>query len=269
MFSHKERFWGGLVGVLLLAAVAAQAGTISDTIFRIEATNDVGWGYVEFSSSELVYHGGSNPYWTWSTGMHAIPENGDIFGDTIASLDSATLQIVSDPASGAPYRLNFGFVLHSGATLTHFRVETAQVSFPGIPAAYLQPPAGGGNATASLGATDESGDGVLMESTGGAGTGIYTTQYNGFVPTGTTFASLVNSVEGGPGSGGVGIQAYPNLTEYAAIAVDVTDMSSQLDFTLTPYDGGNGTLTYKILPEPTTSVALLALAGVVLAWRRR
>jgi NADH:ubiquinone oxidoreductase subunit F (NADH-binding) len=140
------------------------------------------------------------------------------------------------------------------------------LSFPTLPASQLVPPAGGGRSTASYGATDQNGNGVTLLGIGPAGTGAYTAEYNGFVPAGTTFANLVNMIQAGPGGSASASQTFPGGAGYAQINADVYDMSMQSAFTLTANDLANGTVTYRVLPEPTAALALLALAAVA---RRR
>lgn len=249
--------------VLVCGAAVVHAGDVSDIIFSIEAINDAGTGYLEFDSSELVP--GPSGSFVWNTGLHEIP---DMFGDPIAILDQATMTLVPDPNPNMPYRINVGFALHAGMTTTRFIIKTAQISFPTIAEAYLVEPDGGGRATASLGVTDVDGDGVTLVGFGEIGIGAYRAQYNGFVPDGTTFASLVNEVTAGPGGSGSGSQTMPVGSGYATIPTDVSDMSAIFDFTLTPNDSASSTTTYRILPEPSSALGLLVLAGVALARRR-
>lgn len=261
--SLNRLFWGLPLCALLLSATVS-AGTISDVIFRIEAENDQGAGFLEFNSSELTYNPSTNQ-WTWTTGQADILNGG---GDPIAMLDGATLKLVSDPNPGNYYYIELGFAVAAGLSDTHFRVESAQLSFTEIPPELLQGPMAGGRATASLGATDADGDGVEFAATGSVGAGAYRGQYNGFVPDGTTFAELVNTFSAGPGGSGSAGQSLPAGAGYATIAESVQDMSAQLDFMLTDNDAGSGTTTYRILPEPASGLAL-ALLGLGVLRRRR
>jgi len=248
---------------LFLAPVLAEAGDVSNIIFRIDATNTVGSGYLEFTSDLLVYQPATNQ-WTWSTGMNDIVTEG---GDFIASLDSATLKLVKDPVATKAYYLELGFTLHAGVSDTDFDILSPLISFQTLPSWALQPPDGGGRATASLTATDVNGDGVTLMPAGPSGNGAYTAQYNGWAPNGITFASLVGELSFGPGGSGNASQSYPQ-TGYAPINDDVYDMSAVLAFNLTAEDSGSGTTTYRILPEPVAGVGALLLV-LAATWRRR
>lgn len=249
---------------MLLLSATAGAGTISDVIFRIEAENDQGAGFLEFDSSGLTYNPSTNQ-WSWTTTQMDIL-NGD--GDPIAVLDSATVKLVSDPDPTKYYYIELGFAVLAGLSDTHFRIESAQLSFSEIPPEWLEGPLAGGRATASLGATDTDGDGVEFAATGPVGSGAYMAQYNGFVPDGTTFAELVNTFSAGPGGSGSAGQSLPAGAGYASITDPVSDMSAQLDFTLTDNDAGSGTTTYRVLPEPASGLALVLLGLGVLRRRR-
>ena len=249
---------------LLLAPVVADAGDISNVIFRIEASNTIGSGYVEFTADQLTYNPTTNQ-WVWSTGYNEILDDMDV----IATLDSATLKLVKDPAAvNKPYYIEFGFTLHAGAADTDFFIKSALISFATLPPALLQPPTGGGRATASFTATDVNSNGVTLMPGGPNGAGDYTAQYDGWVPNGTTFASLVGEMSFGPGGSGNASQTFPTGSGYAPINNPVYDMSAMIAFNLTYDDSASGTTTYRILPEPMAGLGAAVLA-LALGWRRR
>jgi hypothetical protein len=258
----RKLAWVLAVG-LLVAPVVAEAGDISSIIFRIDATNTVGSGYLQFTSDQLVYNASTNQ-WVWSTGFNEILDGTDV----IATLDSATLKLVKDPALHKPYYIEFGFTLHSGTADTDFSITSALISFATLPPEKLQPPTGGGRATASFTATDVNGNGVTLTPNGPAGSGVYTAQYDGWVPDGITLASLVGEISIGPGGSGGTSQTYPSGSGYAAIGNSVYDMSAMAGFSLTYDDTVSATTTYRILPEPA-GLGLLLLGAVALGWRRR
>jgi MYXO-CTERM domain-containing protein len=258
----RKLAWVLSVG-LLLAPVVANAGNISNVIFRIDATNTVGSGYLEFTSDLLSYQPATNQ-WVWTTGMSDIVTGG---GDVIATLDSATLKLVKDPVVTKPYYIELGFTLHAGVSDTDFQITSALIDFPTLQPGQLQPPDGGGRATASLTATDVNGDGVTLMPEGSNGSGAYRAEYDGWAPGGITFASLVGEMTFGPGGSGNASQSYPG-TGYAPINDPVYDMSAVLAFNLTYGDSASGTTTYRILPEPVSGLGALVLA-LALSWRRR
>lgn len=247
---------------LLVTPVVADAGNVSNVIFRIDASNTVGSGYLEFTSDLLSYEPATNQ-WVWTTGSHDILDGADV----VATLDGATLKLVKDPAATKPYYIELGFTLHAGISDTDFAITSALLSFQALPPELLQPPAGGGRATASLTATDVNSNGVTLMPDGPNGSGAYTAKYNGWAPGGTTFATLVGEMTFGPGGSGNASQTYPG-SGYAPINESVYDMSAMLAFNLTGEDSASGTTTYRILPEPVAGVGALVLA-MALSWRRR
>ena len=257
------------VAVMLLAAAIAHAGTISNVIFRVEASNAEGWGYAEFTSDQLVYHSGNHSY-TWGATATDIFKNGDPLEDAIAVLNSAALLLVSSPAAGDAYRMNLGFNVTSGLSDTRFTIWSPKIGFGStIPASMLQAPGGGGRATASIGITDNDGNGATLEGYGPPGIGAYVAQYNGF-PVGTEFTDLCNYVFANEGASGSASQQMPPMgTGNESIPVAVSDMSVALDFTLTYGDAGSGTTTYKIVPEPAATVLFMLAGLAALAARRR
>lgn len=252
-----------LPAALMLMPAVADAGNVSNVIFRIEASNTVGNGYLEFTSDQLTYNPATNQ-WVWTTGFNEILDGMDV----VATLDAATLKLVKDPDPTKPYYLELGFTVHAGEADTDFFIKSALIDFPTLPAAILQPPLGGGRATASFNATDVNGNGVTMMPIGPNGAGSYTAQYNGWVPTGTTFANLVGEISAGPGGSANASQTMPAGAGYAAITDDVYDMSAMITFSLTDGDSAGGTTTYRILPEPAAGLALV-LCAMVAGWRRR
>ena len=251
------------LGLVVALAAGAAAGTVSNAIFRIEATNADGSGFLEFYANELVYNGSTNA-WDWNKGVTEIL-NGS--GDTIAVLDSATMSLMIDPTPDKPYRINLGFAVHAGSSLTGFAIRSAMITFSGtLDPNMLQSPAGGGRATASLGITDENGNGATLLAVGQTGIGAYRAHYNGWYPGGTVFSTLVNMVSAGPGGSGSGGQSYPSGSGYQSINVATSDMSAGLGFTLTAADSASGTTSYRILPEHA-ALGLAAL-GLLLGRRR-
>lgn len=257
------RKWYAIVaGTALLACVAAvHAGSVSNVIFRIEATNAAGTGFLEFTADQLTYNPGTNS-WSWSTGATTIVNPSD---DPIAVLQDATLSIVTDPLLNRPYRIDLGYHLMSGLTDTRFVIQSAEVDFGGVlpPERLVGPTDGGARFTASLGITDSNGDGATLLGYGPAGIGAARALYNdGSV----VFAHLVNMVQNTAGASGSASQTWPAFAGYATVTDSVYDMRLLVDFTLTANDQGSGTMAYRILPEPA-GAACLAFAALLL--RRR
>jgi len=252
----------GLLGFVALA----QAGAISNVIFRVEASNASGWGYKEFTADELVYNAGTNQ-WTWATGAWDIPLNGAPGGDPIAQLGNATIGFVKDPATNRPYYIGLGFEVTSGDTLTHYVIQSGWLQFSNVlPESLLTSANGGGRATAQLGVSDLTSDGVTLLGNGQTGIGAFRALYNEAGGP-MILTSLVNTVQNTTGGSGSGSQTFPSAGTYGPINDSVADMGIALDFTLTAGDMGSGTTAYRILPEPAT-VGVLALLGLAVMRRR-
>jgi len=251
-----------LAGLLALASGAA-AGTISHVIFHLDAANGQGTGSLEAYDEDLVYSSTANT-WVWNKGQTPIL-NGS--GQQMATLTSAKLTITRDPALNAPYRLDLNYALLAGSSLTRFTITTALLSFPAIPPEYLVGPTSGGRATISSRVDDKNHDGAQLLAYGPIGAGMFTPQYNGLAPGGTTFANLLNQVQAGVDGYGTGGEDQP-ASGYLTIPATVSDMSGRLDFTLTAADTVNGSTTYRILPEPSAGLGLLLLAALAAARRR-
>lgn len=239
-----------MAALCLLGAVAAAQADLSPVAFRIEATNLSGTGSFEVPSTSLQYNPQTQTYtWAQMTPVDLLSGTGQV----IATLDQAALRYVEDP------QINLSFAVRAGQTNTTFTIQSALLSFPAISPAR-------GRASAALTVTDTNNNGATLSGLGTPGTGVYLAQYNGFVPSGTTFSSLIATVAAGPGGSNAASQNDP-AAGYRAIGVPVTDMSAQIAFTLTAEDLGSGTTNFEIIPEPAT-LTLLALGALALVRRR-
>ncbi len=242
------------IALMLLVAATAPADVpgISDVIFRIEATNATGSGFLEFTSDQLVYNPVSDSY-HWDMVVATVIENE--FGDAIATLQNANLGLLINDSK----KIAGAFAVQAGTSDTTFSIQLPQLSFSTLPAAETE-----GRLGLACNVTDVSGGGVAMRAPV-AGSGMLRGDYNGLVPGGTMFAEVLYQVMASSGSAS-GYQNFPAVG-FADIPDDVSDMSSRLLFTLTAGDLGGGTHYYEIVPEPS---ALILLLGVVaLAARRR
>lgn len=232
---------------LAVAAVFAPAALADVTggAFRIEAFNELGSGFVEFSSQGLTYHPELDTY-TWQ--LEGPQEIRSSSGALLATLDQANAYYVADPIIG------LHFVVTSGAVATTFTISSALLSFPTIDPAEAQ-------ASAGMTVTDMDGDGALATGllTGPKAYGAY---YNGFLA--TNFRNLVSPIAVGANGTGTDSESFG----FSTIG-SVTDMSSQWSFRLSANDAASGTSRYEVrlVPEPA-SLAALGL-GVVALLRRR
>jgi hypothetical protein len=252
MLANSKRLLPILSLSVLLVVTSTAVADISNVVFRIEATNAAGSGSFEVTKDKLKFNPQTGTY-TWNL---PAPITLTGVGGPVAVLDGADLTLKSDP------QVSLGFAVLSGMTTTTFIIESALLSFPPIPAGVAE-----GRASAALSVTDLDNNGATLQGLGAPGTGVYLAQYNGFVPNGTTFASLLYRVFASPGGSGGGSQNYPQ-SGYLSIPNDVKDMSAQLAFTLTANDSGSGTSNFEIIPEPA-SLILFGFGALLLAGRRR
>lgn len=248
---------GRSVGLALLMLLFASAATadlseISDVIFRIEAANETGSGFIEVTKDQLSYHPSTDSY-HWDTGSQVIFD--DLF-NPIATLQNANLALMVN----ASKKIAGGFSLQAGDSDTTFLIQLPQLSFDTLPEALTE-----GRMGLACNVTDVGGGGVTMRAIE-TGSGMLRGDYNGLVPGGTEFAEVLYQVMATSGSGS-GYQNYP-ASGFADIPGSVSDMSSRLYFTLTAGDIGGGTHYYEIVPEPS-GLGLLLLGALALAGRRR
>lgn len=243
------------VGLALLATGVALA-SVSPVIFRIEATNGINSDFYEVTSDQLV----PDPVTGGQKWVLAGPYELGPVSDLIATLNSATLTLVDDPLNTP--RLLMNFEVLCGETDATFLVESALVSFPTLPANESR-----ARATAGFTLTDYN-DGIPAALEGmdpANGLGIFTAQYNGFVPDGVEFANLVAGLYTDSGGTVTANQKKPP-TGFEYLGVGVYDISTMNAFTLTANDLMSGQTSFFVMPEPLSALLLAALG---LCARRR
>ncbi|GEM_PF-861342 len=249
-----------LVAFALVAVAGVARGDISPTIFSLTAANDAGSGSLAFDISEGSWDPVSGQY-TWSLGAPMdIVDDGDP-GVVVASLDSATLTIETNPTPSI--MLSVG--TSAGDSNTNFYMDSAVVSFPTIPA-----PAAEGRFGATAQLWDTGFDGAYLVGLDGSGVGALQSYYNGAAPGGTRFSHLIGAIVVGAGGSGNGSQNFPS-TGYASIGTALGDISVHGAYVISAGDRATSTMSFGIVPEPSMLLMVL-IAGAALpvrALRRR
>jgi hypothetical protein len=236
-------------GVGLGLAAPANAD-ISDIVLRIEATNQMGTSVYEGHLADGDWMPGGQFIWESSTPITMRNQAGQI----VAEFNGATIRLVEDPV----VQLNFS--VSAGSADTTFTISSPLLSFAAIDPAS-------GRASAGVSITDTNGDGATISPVGQPG--LYTSQYNGAVPSGTLFADLLTGpVVAGAFDSNSASASSPGGGLFTAIGTPVSDMSARFHFSLTANDQASGTSTFEIVPAPG-AVTLLALGGLFAGRRRR
>lgn len=246
MKMNARRVVGGIAG-LAVCAGAASAG-LSDIVLDIRA--QVGGQMAQFSVPQSA-GSWSGQTFTWNLAQPVeIKTPG---GVTLGVLTDAWVVVIEDPV------VSVNFNITSTALNTSFTVTSPVLSFPAMSGAV-------GAASAAVTVTDMLGDGATLTPNAGA---AYRAQYNGALPGGTNFASLINApVVAGPFSTATMVQEFPGGGAFAPIAGSVSDISAQWNFTMSPDDLASGTGVFTVIPAPA-SLALLGMGGLLAGRRRR
>lgn len=245
--AHMKNVFLGLTA-LIATAGAAQAG-ISGAIIRIEATNADGTGIVELVNNSDFQDGAL--YSSLDGPVDIVSDSGNV----IATVTNLNALLIADPV------VNMNFAMFAGNSTTVFKVTSTLLSFDTINNPI-------GRASSSLSITDSDGNGATAIGLYDGGK-VFKANYNGLIPGGTTFASLVNSpIVVGPfdsNNPGDYEESGPGFTP---IGEPVSSMSTEFNFSLTARDQFAATSTFVIIPSPGSAV-LLGLAGLAGLRRRR
>lgn len=239
-----------MISGAFVSSMAAMS-VAGDIAFNIVATNQNGTGTYQ-------------SFWDGEPGSWSLDEPIQLRDATtnlwIATLETASVDVgAGSPELGPPNpnQINLNFAVQAGATDTTFTIDSTQLFFG--PFSNAQ-----GRATAAFTVTDLNSNGAMLTGQG-PNSGSYMAQYNGFVPTGSTFAEGINSIIAPSGSN-FGTLNMPAGPGFVGIAGSVGDMSSRVHFTLSARDFASGTSNYEIIPEPATLGLLLMGFGLI---RRR
>jgi hypothetical protein len=251
--TEKLHAMGGLTAaVIALAAFTSPAAAdLSNIVFSLEAAAGSAHGAWTVNEDQGQWTEDMNGY-QWTLG-DPIQIRDPQSGAVLATLGGAGVSYLFDP------QVNLSFSVIAGAVDTNFTFRSAMLSFPTI-----QYPMGRASAVFTVTDADDEG-GALLTGLGGM---AYLGAYNGFVPGGTQFTQLIQQVMAPPGESAFASEAFPGGGSFATLGAPVSDMSSQISFTLSANDLASGTSNFEIIPvpEPCGLLLLAACAGVI---RRR
>lgn len=251
MLSVNISRWTRRGAISLCALIAGTANAdLSNVVFSVSAVDASGRSGSFSITQEMGTWSGDTFTWSSSSPVPIWDSTRQVqLGTLNPAADGSPaiktqIEYVNDP------QINLNFAVQAGSSTTSFTITSALLSFPTITNAS-------GTASAGYSVSDLTGDGVSLNGVSGAG--AYLAQYNGFVPTGTTFLEAISSVTA---------PAFSSQTQNAsftdpAMSNPVNDMSVQVQFTLSPFDLASGTTTYVITPEPASLVLLLAGLAVL------
>lgn len=234
-------------GAVALAAGAANA-ELSQIVLQIQAevNGQVGTFSVPQSAGTWT---STSFFWNLAAPAPILTSTGVQLG----LVTNASVFVVDDPIVA----INFNIV--STAANTNFTIASPLLSFPTLNNAQ-------GTASAAVSVTDLMGDGATLTPVGG---GAYAAEYNGLVPTGTNFATLIDSpVIAGAFSTTTISEDFPGGGIFVPIAGNVDDISARWQFTLSPDDLASGTGVFTVVPAPS-ALAVVAVGGLLAGRRRR
>jgi hypothetical protein len=220
------------------------AADSTQTAFTLRVKSEAGAGALKVSIDECVWDPVLARY-TWSL-VEPFTVSDPITNDAIATLVMARVQLYV----GASPRIQLDFGVEAGGTTTSFILEpgVVQVSSPSITVGGLQmvqlvvPEA---RATVSLSLADQNNDGAELRGIGPPGTGIFQARFNGVIPNGYLFSTMLWQILCGPG-GSAKVAQYDPPTGYAGVGIAVKDMSTYVGFTLSPHDLAQGSVSLRV-----------------------
>lgn len=247
---------------VLAAAWAVSVGAqVTDPLITISASSSLGSGSVSFSTGDVgavTQPNGGIVFMLFTTPLVILdPNNNNIIGritqlTVVNNADNTDTPGVQDALS------SISFAVFAGDADTTFNLTASLINTGAVADAALR-------ATASIGVTDNTGNGATLVGGGPGGT-YFNAAYNN----GTTFVDLVTGpMVVGPTSSTNSPESFPAAPgTFMPIGVPLNNIQAQFNFTLTAGDSASATSGFFSIPSPAAG-SLLALAGLTAARRRR
>lgn len=229
-----------------IAAVPFASAGLTDVVFTVNAESAEGNAVYNLTMDDIGWSR-SEDQWDWSS--DEVIDVKDQDGNVIFTISDVSLFFRADP------QVNLAFSVQAGPADTAFTITSALLSFPTIQNAQ-------GQASSAFTVTDTNNNGALLTG-GNDDANAYNAWYNG----GNLFVGQIPAVVVPVGMSSRSDSANYPLNGYAAVGADVSDMQSQVKFTLSAKDLASGTTQYEIVPEPSALV-LLALGALSLIRRK-
>lgn len=242
----------GVLAVVSAGALAAMAGVanagLSQVILEVQAEVNGQIGTFSVPQSAGTWTG-TNFNWTLTQPVSIM----SALGVELGVVESASVVVFADPVVAV------NFNIASTSQNTNFTISSPLLSFPTLTNAE-------GSASAAVSVTDLLGNGATLTP---MGAGAYAANYNGLIPGGSPFATLLGSpVVAAPFSTANASQDFPGGGLFVPIAGSINDISARWQFTMSPDDLASGTGVFTVIPAPA-SIGLIALGGLVGGRRRR
>lgn len=249
MLASKRGFRAFLAcSTAALALTGAAQADVSDVFFQLEVWAGSDYGSYSVMTDDVDYDPGTQT-WSWSGSAISVEDGGNV----LATITSASVSVQQDPL------IFLNFDVQAGNSTSLIQISSPLLSFGAI-----NNPTAAASAGLTLTDSDASGSASLDANQGSSGDEAWISQYNGYVPTGTTFLEGIGDLSVAQIAGSTSDNVNSGLSN---IVGAVSDMSLRYRFDLSANDSASGTSVFVVIPEPTT-LALLVLGGLA-ATRRR
>lgn len=247
--------------VVAAASALSVGAQVTDPLITISASSSLGSGSVSFTSGDIgaiSQPNGGIVFILFATPLVIVDQNNNNVIGRVTQLTVVNNADNTDTVGTPDALTSIGFAVFAGDADTTFNLTASLINTGAVANAALR-------ATASIGVTDNNGNGATLTG-GGAGGTYFNAAYNG----GTTFVDLVTGpLAVGPIDSTSSAQDFPAAPGvFQSIGGPLNSIQAQFNFTLTAGDSSSATSGFFSIPSPA-SASILALAGLASIRRRR